>query len=68
MYMGHQATGTTFNSNDGYYGGPHAAHAAGTTGIELQQPQMAHHAPRGADDVYAPPSGPPPGKGDGIIG
>ncbi|KAI9048355.1 hypothetical protein LZ554_008147 [Drepanopeziza brunnea f. sp. 'monogermtubi'] len=61
-YMGNQATGTTFNSNDGYYGGH--ANQAGGAGIELQQPQSSYHPQRGGDDVYTAPAGPPPGKGD----
>ncbi|QSZ35663.1 hypothetical protein DSL72_006785 [Monilinia vaccinii-corymbosi] len=48
-----QQTGTTFNSNDGYY-----AHHGQQGGIELQQP--AHAYTRG-DNVYQPPAGPPPG-------
>jgi hypothetical protein len=35
-------------------------------GVELQQPQQSHFAGRGQDE-YAPPPGPPPTKGDGII-
>jgi hypothetical protein len=53
-----QATGTTFNSNDGYYG--HNAY-------ELQQPQNSYQPQRGGDPVYDAPQGPPPKKGDGII-
>jgi len=53
-----QATGTTFNSNDGYYG--HNAY-------ELQQPQSSYQPQRGGDPVYNAPTGPPPKKGDGII-
>ncbi|WYZ34702.1 hypothetical protein EsH8_I_000978 [Colletotrichum jinshuiense] len=45
-----QYTGTTFNPNDGYYGGHNE-------GIHLQQPQNAYQR-----DVYTPPAGPPPGK------
>ncbi|TVY38864.1 Protein RCR2 [Lachnellula subtilissima] len=59
--MGNQATGTTFNSNDGYYG----HHGQGNGGIELQQPQNVYTHPQ--REVYEPPMGPPPGKGDGII-
>ncbi|CAG8953592.1 hypothetical protein HYFRA_00010051 [Hymenoscyphus fraxineus] len=51
----HQQTGTTFNSNDGYYGNQGA-------GIELQTPQNAHTHQRGGDAVYEPPTGPPPSK------
>lgn len=46
--------------NPGYFGGQES-------GIELQQPQSAYQPQRGGDPVYAPPMGPPPGKGDGII-
>jgi len=55
-----QATGTTFNSNDGYYGG-------GQNAYELQQPQSSYQPQRGGDPVYDAPEGPPPRKGDGII-
>ncbi|KAL0939100.1 uncharacterized protein CTRU02_205710 [Colletotrichum truncatum] len=46
-----QYTGTTFNPNDGYYGGHNE-------GIHLQQPQHSYQR----DGVYSPPAGPPPGK------
>ncbi|KAM0253590.1 hypothetical protein ACHAQJ_007218 [Trichoderma viride] len=46
--VGNQATGTTFNPNDGYMTGQHYG---------VQQPQSAYQ-PGG----YAPPAGPPPGK------
>lgn len=55
-----QATGTTFNSNDGYYGHNNNAY-------ELQQPQSSYQPQRGGDPVYDAPSGPPPKKGDGVI-
>jgi Chitin synthesis regulation, resistance to Congo red len=42
-------TGTTFNPNDGYYGG----HQQG-----VQYPQNTYQR----DQVYEPPAGPPPGK------
>jgi hypothetical protein len=54
-----QATGTTFNSNDGYYGHNNA--------YELQPPQSSYQPQRGGDPVYDAPQGPPPTKGDGII-
>lgn len=54
QYQNPQYTGQTYNPNDGYYAGQNE-------GIQLQQPQNAY-APRGADNDYAPPSGPPPGK------
>lgn len=60
----HQQTGTSFNTNDGFYG----HHQTG--GIELQPPQNAYtHTPqRGGDEVYEAPLGPPPSKkGDAII-
>lgn len=59
--LGNQATGNTFNSNDGYYG-----HHNGN-GFELQQPQSSYQPQRGGDPVYAAPDGPPPEKGGGII-
>jgi len=58
-----QATGTTFNSNDGYYGQT----SYGQPGYELQQPQSAYQPQRGGDAVYEAPQGPPPKKGDGFI-
>jgi len=61
--MPNQATGTTFNSNDGYYG----QHAYGQQGYELQQPQSSYQPQRGGDPVYEAPLGPPPRKGDGVI-
>jgi len=54
-----QATGTTFNSNEGYYGGHNA--------YELQQPQSSYQPQRGGDPVYDAPAGAPPKKGDGVI-
>jgi hypothetical protein len=57
-----QATGTTFNSNDGYYG-----HDSYGQQYELQQPQSSYQPQRGGDPVYDAPQGPPPKKGDGII-
>jgi hypothetical protein len=33
--------------------------------VELQSPGQSYQ--RGGDNVYQPPPGPPPGKGDGII-
>ncbi|KAF6817688.1 hypothetical protein CMUS01_04656 [Colletotrichum musicola] len=50
-----QYTGTTFNPNDGYYGGHNGGH---NEGIQLQQPQNAYQR----DGTYSPPAGPPPGK------
>ncbi|CAM1506616.1 Fc.00g062570.m01.CDS01 [Cosmosporella sp. VM-42] len=44
-----QYTGTTFNPNDGYYGNQQT---------NVQPPIGTYQR----DDVYAPPSGPPPGK------
>jgi len=55
------ATGNTFNSNDGYYG--HGQQS----GIELQQPTNAYQPQRGGDPVYDAPAGPPPGKGDYVV-
>ncbi|TVY40865.1 Protein RCR2 [Lachnellula occidentalis] len=60
--VGNQATGTTFNSNDGYYG-HHGGQGNG--GIELQPPQNVYTQPQ--RETYEAPMGPPPGKGDGII-
>ncbi|KAK2679444.1 Chitin synthesis regulation, Congo red resistance, RCR protein [Fusarium oxysporum f. sp. vasinfectum] len=45
-----QYTGTTFNTNDGYYGqGQYSG---------VQQPQGTYQR----DGAYSPPAGPPPGK------
>ena len=64
-------TGNTFTSNEGYYGqqtyGAGPAYGGQQTGIELQPPQSSYQPQRGGDNVYEPPTGPPPGKGDGII-
>jgi len=65
-YVGTQATGTTFNSNDGYYG-HHNVYPQTEQGIELQPPQSTYVPQRGGDPVYEAPQGPPPTKGDGII-
>jgi len=50
-----QYTGQTFNSNEGYYGG----HSEG-----VAQPPNTYYPQRGVggEDVYEPPTGPPPGK------
>jgi len=61
-----QQTGTTFNSNDGYYG-HHGGYAGQQNGVELQPPQNAYHTPRGGDTVYEAPLGAPPAKNDGVI-
>lgn len=50
---------TYYEGNQGYFGQQN--------GIELESPQAAHYPPRGGDNVYSPPKGPPPKKGDGII-
>lgn len=68
--IGNQATGNTFNSNDGYYGnhgaGGYNPYGGQQSGIELQQPTGTYQ-PQGQRDVYEAPMGPPPGKNDGII-
>ncbi|MCJ1413748.1 hypothetical protein MMC32_000072 [Xylographa parallela] len=46
-------------ANQGYFGGQQS-------GVELQQPNSSYQ-PRGAENVYSAPEGPPPAKGDGII-
>lgn len=46
-------------ANQSYFGGQQ-------NGVELQQPNNAYQPQRGGDQVFSPPSGPPPGK-DGII-
>jgi hypothetical protein len=65
-YQGQQATGTTFNSNEGYYG-HHQVYPQRENDIELQQPQSSYMPQRGGDPVYDAPQGPPPKKGDGVI-
>jgi len=60
-YQNNQATGTTFNSNEGYYAG-HGAQPAGGS-YELQQPSSSYQPQRGGDTVYDAPAGPPPAKG-----
>ncbi|KAF2195396.1 hypothetical protein K469DRAFT_722634 [Zopfia rhizophila CBS 207.26] len=53
-----------YGQNQGYYG--QQPQYGQQQGVELQSPQPTYA--RGGDDVYAPPSGPPPGKGnDGIV-
>lgn len=47
-----QAGGYYGQQNQGYFGGQQ-------TGVELQQPSNAY---RGGDNVYEPPTGPPPSK------
>ncbi|RFU26351.1 hypothetical protein B7463_g9981, partial [Scytalidium lignicola] len=50
-----QQTGSTFNTNQGYYGN----HG----GYEMQPPQNAYYQDqRGGANVYESPDGPPPGK------
>lgn len=51
-----QYTGQTFNSNEGYYG-----QHTNNNDIPLQQPTSSYY-PRGGDNVYEPPPGPPPAK------
>lgn len=53
--VGNQYTGQTFNSNEGYYG------QHNNNDIPLQQPGSSYY-PRGGDNVYEPPTGPPPAK------
>lgn len=69
--IGNQATGNTFNSNDGYYGHHNNGYAGNYTGpqYELQPPQNVYAPARGVggENVYEAPQGPPPGKGDGVI-
>jgi len=65
-YVGNQATGNTFNTNEGYYG--HHNGVQPQNEFELQQPSSSYQPRRGTggDDVYdAPeayeaPVGPPP--------
>lgn len=75
--VNNQQTGNTYNSNEGYYGqgvgnnqqsygyAPNNGYGGQQNGVELQQPQQSYQ--RGGENVYSAPSGPPPGKGDGII-
>lgn len=48
-----QQPGGYYGSNQGYYGG------AQTENIEMQRPANTYGA---GENVYQPPSGPPPGK------
>lgn len=52
--MDSQYTGQTYDTNEGYYGHHN-------NDIPLQQPTSAYY-PRGGDNVYEPPAGPPPTK------
>jgi len=56
-----QNYGPQYGANESYFGGGQQ------NGVELQHPQGAYV--RGGENMYAPPSGPPPMKkeGDGII-
>lgn len=55
---------TAPNSNAGYYGGgQNQGYYGQQNGVELQSPQPTY----GGNGQYAPPPGPPPGKGDGYI-
>lgn len=58
--QGYYGQGYNSGTNQGYFGGQQQ-------GVELQQPENAYA--RGGENVYSPPTGPPPGKtaGDGII-
>lgn len=47
-----QYTGTTFNTNDGYYGNQNQQQSG------VQPPQGTYQR----EEVYSPPQGPPPGK------
>jgi hypothetical protein len=53
-----QYTGQTFSSNEGYYG---QHNNNNNSDIPLQQPTSSYY-PRGGDNVYEPPTGPPPAK------
>ena len=55
---------TAPNPNTGYYGGGQNQDYYGQqTGVHLQSPEATYGGPGG----YAPPPGPPPAKGDGIV-
>ncbi|TVY83501.1 Protein RCR2 [Lachnellula suecica] len=58
--MPNQATGTTFNSNEGYYG---QHNGGGGAQYEMQPPANVYQPQR---EQYEAPVGPPPGK-DGVI-
>ncbi|KAL8841936.1 MAG: hypothetical protein Q9170_000716 [Blastenia crenularia] len=56
-------------TNQNYYGnqGANQSYFGGQqSGVELQSPNNTYQPPRGGDQVYNPPAGPPPGK-DGIV-
>ncbi|KAL8940598.1 MAG: hypothetical protein Q9211_002193 [Gyalolechia sp. 1 TL-2023] len=55
--------------NQNYYGTPGANQTyfgGQQSGVELQSPNNTYQPPRGGDQVYSPPNGPPPGK-EGIV-
>ncbi|MCJ1397698.1 hypothetical protein MMC11_000894 [Xylographa trunciseda] len=58
-YYGNGNTNGTAGANQSYFGGQQS-------GIELQQPNNSYQ-PRGGENEYSAPDGPPPAKGDGII-
>lgn len=61
QYNSHGAPPQYQQNHNGYYG-PQSG------GIELQQPASSYqHGVTRAEGEYAPPSGPPPKKSDGII-
>ena len=66
QYSAQPQPGQYYGANQGYYGNNNAYPYGQANGVELQQPPQAHQA-RAGEDTYAPPPGPPPGKGDGII-
>ncbi|KAL8943438.1 MAG: hypothetical protein Q9216_001076 [Gyalolechia sp. 2 TL-2023] len=72
QYNNNQPTGQAVYSpppNQNYYGnqGANQSYFGGQqSGVELQSPNNTYQPPRGGDQVYSPPTGPPPGK-DGIV-
>ncbi|PSN64241.1 hypothetical protein BS50DRAFT_678384 [Corynespora cassiicola Philippines] len=64
QYSAQPPQNSYYGQSQGYYG--QQPYGQQQNGVELQSPQPAYN--RGGDDVYAPPPGPPPGKGgDGIV-
>ena len=54
----------TYNQEGGYYGQNQGYFGGQQTGTELREPENAYRA---GDQVYEPPTGPPPKKGNGFV-
>jgi hypothetical protein len=76
QYPNQPGNNTTYGNNGGgappTYNASNAGYYGQNSGVEMQPPQNSYQPnTRDGDNVYAPPSSPPPGKGhygnDGII-